>query len=229
VFAAAFVAFVLGGLVAPIASADESPHAPKAGNFVAVAAGTSVSAFAKPAETTPMNVFSNPTATNGKLVFLVDRVRTDGWLKVLLPVRPNGSTGWISSTEVAIEYNPYRIEVSLDGHELKLYKGKKVKAREPVGIGKDTTPTPGGRYYITQLFEPPDPEGPYGPFAYALSGFSEVLTTFKGGEAIVGIHGTNRPDLIGEDVSSGCIRMRNDAIRRLRALLPLGTPVSIVD
>jgi lipoprotein-anchoring transpeptidase ErfK/SrfK len=186
-----------------------------------------VSAFAKPTDTTPTNVFSNPTATNGKLVFLVDRVRTDGWLKVLLPVRPNGSTGWISSDEVAIEYNPYRIVVSLGDHELKLYKGKKVKTRESVGIGKDTTPTPGGRYYITQLFEPPDPEGAYGPFAYSLSGFSEVLTTFKGGEAIVGIHGTNRPDLIGEDVSSGCIRMRNDAIRRLRALVPLGTPVSI--
>jgi lipoprotein-anchoring transpeptidase ErfK/SrfK len=54
-----------------------------------------------------------------------------------------------------------------------------------------------------------------------------VLTSFNGGEAIVGIHGTNKPELIGEDVSSGCIRVRNDAIREMRELLPLGTPVSI--
>jgi lipoprotein-anchoring transpeptidase ErfK/SrfK len=157
----------------------------------------------------------------------VQRVRTDGWVKVLLPIRPNGSTGWVSLDQVSIRFNPYRIEVSLSAHELTLHKGKKIVLQEPVGVGKATTPTPGGRYYITQLYEPENPDGPYGPFAYSLSGFSEALDSFNGGEAVVGIHGTNHPELVGHDVSSGCIRMRNADIRRLRELLPLGTPVSI--
>jgi lipoprotein-anchoring transpeptidase ErfK/SrfK len=54
-----------------------------------------------------------------------------------------------------------------------------------------------------------------------------VLETFQGGDAIIGIHGTNQPDLVGKDVSHGCIRMRNDQITRLSKILPLGTPVSI--
>jgi lipoprotein-anchoring transpeptidase ErfK/SrfK len=228
VLAAALVAFALLGLARPVA-AGESTRAPKAGNFVAEATGGSVSVYAKRGDPTATHTFANPTATDGRLVFLVERLRTDGWMKVLLPIRPNGSRGWISDTEVQLKYNPYRLEVDLTAHELTLYKQKDVVRREPVGIGKSTTPTPGGRYYITQLFEPPDPNGPYGPFAYALSGYSEVLTSFRGGEAIVGIHGTNRPDLIGQDLSSGCIRMHNDAIRELRALLPLGTPVTIVE
>lgn len=54
-----------------------------------------------------------------------------------------------------------------------------------------------------------------------------MLTTFQGGDAIIGIHGTNRPDLIGGDVSAGCIRVANDVITRLAKTLPLGTPVEI--
>jgi lipoprotein-anchoring transpeptidase ErfK/SrfK len=203
-----------------------SPHA--VGKLVAQALGAQVAVYKAPGDASPASMLANPTATDGQLLFLVDKVRTDGWLKVLLPLRPNGSTGWILTSSVGLGWNPYRIEVQLGAHELTLLKGaKKVVLREPVGIGKGTTPTPGGRYYVTQLFQPPDPTGPYGPFAFALSGFSEVLTTFKGGDAIVGIHGTNHPELVGQDVSSGCIRMTNDAIKRLAKLLPLGTPVTI--
>jgi len=227
VLAAASVAIALVGFPAPARAGGDTPG-PKVGNFVAEATGASVSAYEKPKGGAPIiSTFTNPTSTAGKLVFLVEKVRSDGWYKVLLPIRPNGSTGWIEEEEIQIRYNPYRIVVKLADHELILYKGKGDVLREPVGIGTETTPTPGGRYYITQLFEPPNPNGPYGPFAYSLSGFSEVLTSFNGGEAIVGLHGTNKPDLIGQDVSSGCIRMHNDAIRELRRRLPLGTPVSI--
>src|SRR6202035_1925160 len=107
------------------------------------------------------------------------------------------------------------------------YRRTKVVLRAPVGVGKQNTPTPGGGYYLTQLFAPPDPNGAYGPYAYSLSGYSNVLTTFQGGDAIIGLHGTNRPDLLGHDVSSGCIRMNNVAITALAHVLPLGTPVTI--
>jgi lipoprotein-anchoring transpeptidase ErfK/SrfK len=74
---------------------------------------------------------------------------------------------------------------------------------------------------------PPTANGPYGPYAYGLSGFSNVLTSFGSGDGVIGIHGTNEPWLIGKDVSHGCIRMRNDDIERLAQFLPLGTPVEI--
>ena len=90
-------------------------------------------------------------------------------------------------------------------------------------------PTPGGIYYIKELLQPPSPDGPYGVYAYGLNGFSNVLTSFAGGEGVIGIHGTNQPEALGTDVSSGCIRLHNDAITRLvqEVGLPLGTPVEI--
>ncbi|MBW3648616.1 MAG: L,D-transpeptidase, partial [Actinobacteria bacterium] len=68
----------------------------------------------------------------------------------------------------------------------------------------------------------------YGPYAYGLSGFSTTLDTFAGGEAVIGLHGTNDPASIGKDVSFGCIRLNNADIRELADLLPLGTPVRIL-
>ena len=72
-----------------------------------------------------------------------------------------------------------------------------------------------------------DPGGPYGPFAYGLSGHSEVLQTFAGGDAELGLHGTNDPASIGHSVSHGCIRVADDVISRLAPVLPLGVPVEI--
>jgi lipoprotein-anchoring transpeptidase ErfK/SrfK len=101
--------------------------------------------------------------------------------------------------------------------------------RAPVGVGTTDTPTPGGRYYLKELLQPPTPDGPYGPYAYGLSGFSNVLTSFAGGEGVIGIHGTDAPDLVGTDVSNGCLRLANDVVVRLveEVGLPLGTPVVI--
>jgi lipoprotein-anchoring transpeptidase ErfK/SrfK len=61
-----------------------------------------------------------------------------------------------------------------------------------------------------------------------LAGYSDVLTTFEGGVAIIGLHGTNHPEPLGHDVISGCIRMSNEAITKLAGILPIGTPVTIV-
>ena len=172
-------------------------------------------------------MLSNPTPTNGRLVFLVDDLTTNGWVKVLLPIRPNGSTGWVQAHDVVVAPDPYKIVVDLGAHTLTLLKRGKAALKVPAGIGKGSTPTPGGRYYLAQLYKPPDPKGVYGPFAYALNGFSEVLPNFQGGDAIIGIHGTNQPQLVGKDVSHGCIRVTNDVITKLADLVPLGSPVKI--
>ncbi len=149
------------------------------------------------------------------MVFLVEERRPDGWIKVDLPVRPNGSTGWIRTETVSLAQTGYRIVVEIGAHRLTLYDRDRITVQAPVGVGVSETPTPGGVYYVKELLRPPDPRGPYGPYAYGLSGFSNVLTSFGGGDGVIGIHGTDQPSSIGRDVSHGCIRVANDVITRL--------------
>jgi lipoprotein-anchoring transpeptidase ErfK/SrfK len=197
--------------------------------------GTSLAAQAKPAstpiyaaagDTEPSQSLDNPNENGAPLVFLV-KERQGDWLNVYLPVRPNGSTGWVRAADVTVASNPYSIDIALAAHRLVVHNGDKVVLDEPIGVGTAETPTPGGVYYIKELLQPPDPDGPYGPYAYGLSGFSNVLDEFGGGDGVIGIHGTNEPEAIGTDVSHGCIRMRNEAILELVPVLPLGTPVHI--
>jgi lipoprotein-anchoring transpeptidase ErfK/SrfK len=117
----------------------------------------------------------------------------------------------------------------LDAHRVVVTNGDREVLRSPVGVGRADRPTPGGDYFTTELLRPPDPDGLYGPYAYGLSGYSDVLMDFRGGEGVIGIHGTNEPELVGTDVSSGCIRLPNEQIIRMveQIGLPLGTPVTI--
>lgn len=46
-------------------------------------------------------------------------------------------------------------------------------------------------------------------------------------EEDIAIHGTNNPELLGQPVSHGCIRMTNEAVRRLFHEVEIGTPVII--
>ena len=172
------------------------------------------------------DVLTAPGAT--PLTFLVKEDAGD-WLEVYLPIRPNGSTGWIERDEVTVAQTDFRVEVSLVDFELTVWKGGDDVLTTSIGVGRDDRPTPGGVYYIRELLQPPNPGGVYGPYAYGLSGYSPVLDEFNGGEAIIGMHGTNEPDSIGHYVSSGCIRMPNATITQLvtEVGLPLGTPVLI--
>jgi lipoprotein-anchoring transpeptidase ErfK/SrfK len=160
------------------------------------------------------------------LVFLV-KSRRPGWLEVYLPVRPNLSSGWIRASEVKLAADPYRVEVRLRSHRLIAWRGQKRIVSARIAVGKAVSPTPTGRYYITDLLRPPDPAGFYGPYAFGLSAHSPVFTSFEGGDGQVGIHGTSDPSVIGTDVSHGCIRLDNRTITRLAKRLPLGTPVTI--
>ena len=172
-------------------------------------------------------MLANPTKDGGPLVFLV-KERRPGWVMVFLPVRPNGSTGWVSESSLKLSQHDYRVEVRRGAHRLVVFKGAEIIVDVAVGIGTSQTPTPGGVFYITESIEALDPTGPYGPYAFGLSGFSEQLESFNGGDGVIGIHGTNDPSTVGADVSHGCIRMTNDAITSLVGLLPLGTPVHVL-
>ncbi len=169
--------------------------------------------------------------TTGNLVFVVDdeAATEDGRHLVELPVRPNGSTGWVNASDVSLTVHDYRIEIELGAFELRVMQGDEVLLATAIGVGTQDTPTPGGTYYIKELLQPPTPDGPYGTYAYGLSGFSNVLESFAGGNGVIGIHGTNQPELIGTNVSHGCIRVDNNAISGLveDVGLPLGVPVDI--
>lgn len=196
------------------------------GSLVAQAKGASVQVYATAAEDQPTMALDNPNENGGPLVFLVEQRQSD-WLEVLLPVRPNGSTGWIREADVDLVSDPYRIDIALGAHTLSVFQDDTLVSQYPIGVGTSQTPTPGGKYYIKELLQPPSPNGPYGAYAYGLSGFSNVLDEFNGGDGVIGIHGTNDPSTIGTDVSHGCIRLTNEAITELVGILPLGTPVQI--
>ncbi len=154
----------------------------------------------------------------------------EGWAQVLVPGRPTGARGWLNVKETpGIELRPVttRIEVDLAARTLTLVDKGQVVLSTPVAVGSAEYPTPTGLFSVTDKLQDPNPNGAYGPFALGLSGYSEVLTEFAGGEGQIGIHGTNAPDSIGQAVSHGCIRVPNDVITQLNEVLPLGTPVVI--
>jgi lipoprotein-anchoring transpeptidase ErfK/SrfK len=211
-----------------------TPRLPSGTSYIARATAARVDVFTNANAGTPRQRFANPWYINNDpktavpLVFHVEEVRTDGWLRVLLPVRPNSSTGWIRASDVTLSTTRYRITVALRAHRLTAYRGDEVVVKETVAVGTRATPTPTGKFYIRALLKAPDPNTAYGPFAYGLSGYSEVLEQFAGGDAEVGIHGNNDASKLGKNVSHGCVRMSNAAITLLTKLLPLGTPVDIV-
>jgi lipoprotein-anchoring transpeptidase ErfK/SrfK len=197
-------------------------------SLIAQAAVPSVKVFASATAATAQLTLANPLPSGAHLVFLEQERRGDRF-RVLLPVRPNGSQGWVRASDVTVVPTPYHIAVSVRGHTLTLYQGASAVLSVPAGIGTSSTPTPGGVFYIKELKQPPDPNGAYGPYAFGLSGYSPVLTDFNGGNGEIGIHGTNEPSSVGKNVSHGCIRVSNADITRLAKMLPLGTPVQIVN
>jgi lipoprotein-anchoring transpeptidase ErfK/SrfK len=205
---------------------------------------TKVDVYDAPTTTTkPARTFDNPWLYDPSVptstvpqVFLVKQQRSSGWVQVLLPVRPNGSTGWVKASDVTLTANPYRISVALGAHTITVNKGNEVIYTGPVAVGATDpplpdvgkpTPTPTGDYYLRVLLQAPDPNTVYGPYAYGLSSHSDALDTYAGGDAEVGIHGNDDASVLGKNITHGCIRMDNAAITMLAKQLPLGTPVSV--
>ncbi|HUZ99778.1 MAG TPA: L,D-transpeptidase [Gaiellaceae bacterium] len=195
-------------------------------SIVATAITREVPIYRTPSARNPFLHLANPTAARGPLTFLV-RGRRPGWERVYLPLRPDGSTGWTPDRYLRLAWNPYSLRVRLHARQLVLMEGAHVVARFPAAVGRSVLPTPTGRYYIVELLRQPDPNGPYGPFAFGLSAYSHVLYSFGGGPGQIGIHGTNERNSIGHNASHGCIRIPNNDIVRLARTLPLGTPVTI--
>lgn len=188
-----------------------------------------VDIYDDPTQTTASKSLPNPDPEYGTdRVFLVTENRGD-WLHVLLPARPNGSTGWIHASDVTLQTTTYHILVQLGAHQITVYDKNDVVLQAPVGVGKSATPSTTGMFFTAELVKvQPSQQDAYGPYAFGLSAYSEVLYTFGDGDGQMGIHGTGDPSSVGKDVSSGCIRMTNDNITMLANMLPsAGVPVEI--
>lgn len=150
-----------------------------------------------------------------------------GWWKVALPVRPNDATGWVRTADVQAKTIDIRIEIDRAAHQLTLWRDGSVVRRFAVAVGTTSTPTPAGRFYVTDNLSTGNPSGAYGPYALGLSGHSNVLFQFGIGDGVLGIHGTDEPGSVGHDASHGCVRLHNADITVLRAVTPLGAPVLV--
>lgn len=208
--------------LAPTTTTTVPPHAVTATTNVA-----NLEVFDAPGSTNLVTSLSAQTEYLQPRTLLVLEDQGE-WLRTLLPIRPNGSTGWVRKSDVTLATTPYEIHVNLAEHRLVLLKdGQEILSSATV-IGAPRTPTPPGTYYITDPVDlRSNPNTAYGAFALGISGYSEVLLEFNGGPGQLAIHGTPNPEQVGQDISNGCIRVPNDVIVAIAEQVPLGTPVII--
>jgi len=198
-----------------------------------------VTRWAHATETSPIRVAPSNTArtitrlryeTEDKLpeVYLVLDGKVDEagdqWLHIRIPIKPNGSTGWVPADMLSQLYVVRtQLTISRRNKKATLRKNGRVVWQAPVGVGKSGTPTPTGNFWIRELLR--GGNGAYGPWAFGTSAYSNIREWR--GAPVVGIHGTNEPGLIPGAPSHGCVRVRNNKISQLARLMPIGTPVLI--
>jgi hypothetical protein len=182
-----------------------------------------------PTDPKPAFVFDSRLAGVGFGRMMVTAARGDGsggrWLRVELPIRPNGTDAWVREDEVEVVPRHDELLIDLSNRTLTHIREGEVLDRFRVGVGQPQYPTAIGTFYVWQKVNFDQWYGPYGIYALGLSGFSPVLSDWPGGGRMA-IHGTSDPGDRGKQVSHGCIRVYNPDMKALRSL-PLGTPVII--
>ena len=147
-----------------------------------------------------------------------------GWTQVLLPSRPNGSTGWVRTAQVERRTTPYLVRVHLGSRRLELYADGALVGSWPVAVGAPETPTPSGRTFL--LGSITDDAQSFSPVILPLGAHSDSLKSYGGGPGTVAIHGWPDDSVFGTAVSHGCVRVPDDALDQL-SQVPLGTLVVI--
>jgi hypothetical protein len=165
-------------------------------------------------------------------IYLLLRSHTDAmgneWIQLRVPGRPNGRTGWVSREALgSFHRTDWLVVIDRHARRLTAYVNGRRRFTAPVGVGKPSTPTPPGHFWIRERFRITDRSNPYYPYALGTSDYS-TLSEWPGG-GVVGIHGDfGAPQLIPGDPSHGCVRMHRQDIAWLAPHLPLGTPVHII-
>ena len=143
------------------------------------------------------------------------------WYRISVPMRPNGTYGWIPAASVSLSPTVAQIVVDRTRRTIDVYRNDKHVLHGKVAVGAPGMETPLGHYYVAATFVPDDAF--LGVYALETTAYSK-LTDWPGG-GVVGIHGTNAPYLLGQAVSHGCIRVSNQTAAALKRLTPIGTPI----
>jgi lipoprotein-anchoring transpeptidase ErfK/SrfK len=194
---------------------------------LAARADAPLDVFEEPGAAEPFVTLPPATDLGTPRVVRVLEGPADGWMRVSLPMRPNGSEGWIAASDVSLFRLDRRVEIDLGGRRLRVVSADGVLLETAVAIGSTASPTPVGTFFVTDSVIVGDPGGPWGPHAFGLSAYSDTVTEFNGGNGIIGVHGTNRPDSIGHAQSLGCVRVPNDVATELAGLISAGVVVRI--
>src|SRR5688572_7136812 len=226
---AAAVAFFASAAPAYAAKVENLEKLGRESYFAYVEQKVAAKAEAKDSAKTVGRLTTKTGEGTDDLVLVLARTTDDddqAWLKVRLPIRPNGTTGWVRE-EALSSLQPVDtwLKISTKTYRATLIKkGKKVWSA-PIGVGQNQWPTPKGQFYIrAKLTGYKNPV--YGPLAFVTSATSPTLTDWPGG-GIVGIHGTNQPGLIPGKISHGCVRVANANILKLDKLMKVGTPLTV--
>ena len=149
------------------------------------------------------------------------------WGRVVLPWRPNGRTGWISLRARRIVHTAIWVQADISQRRVMLMRGPGVLRSFEAAVGASGSPTPSGRFSVTDPIPTGDPGGPFGWYAFGLSGHQPNLPPgWTGGDQLA-IHGTNAPSTLGTAASAGCLRVSSSALAVLKRYLRPGTPVII--
>lgn len=183
--------------------------------------------YATPGYEEPLVTLPATTILNTVTVLTVIGEPANGWAEVMLPIRPNGSTGWIRTDHVELYLVEGTIVIDLSDKTLTYTVNGEEMINSTVAIGTAQNQTPTGVFFVTDSVTLANPNSVWGPHALGLSARSDTITEYNGGDGIIGIHGTSNPASIGRAVSLGCVRLPNDLITELHTMVPLGTPVEI--
>lgn len=147
------------------------------------------------------------------------------WIHLRIPGRPNGRTGWVVRDALGSMHLVHTF-LLIDRRRLRLtlYNWGRPVFRAPVGVGKPATPTPPGHFWIREKYRV-KPGTLYGVRAIGTSAYSRISDWPRGG--VVGLHGTDQPQLVPGRPSHGCVRLHNRDVVRLYRMLPIGTPLLI--
>jgi lipoprotein-anchoring transpeptidase ErfK/SrfK len=149
------------------------------------------------------------------------------WLRVMLPGRPNGSSGWIAKQGTRAQLTGWRISVSLGARRVTVYRHGRAIRRFAAVVGKPATPTPTGGFFVEETLQM-TPSEPGGPYALALSARSNALQEFEGGPGQIALHGRdNLGGVLGAAESHGCVRLATASIDWLAQRIGPGVPVTI--
>ena len=155
--------------------------------------------------------------------------RHERWLGVVTAARPNGRLAWIRRDAPGLRLSRVRVSLHADlsARRVELRIGRRVSRRLRVAVGRPGSPTPTGRFAVTDRLE----GGKFGPYygccILALSARQpNPPPGWKGGDRMA-IHGTSSPGTVGTASSAGCLRAHDADLRLLIRHVPAGTPAFI--